>query len=384
MLDGIEEFYFLLYLLVVIVGIELSIFSIYKYQRGGYKQLPLDRMLFSIGLLYLIFDCSFFIFAINQVVITSNVLSAVLSMLTIFIIQVSIFPILLLVVIKEFSQIMHSQVNYLFMGIQLVLIVLNGIFNPLFSTITIIIKISTISVIIVYFVYLFREIRKKTSGEIKKRLQQVIIGTFINYLSLVFNLNIFIPFIYNNVAELLIVVGGIILLIGGYLFVFYGIYKFPTFYEVQWKENLIKLFIINQKKNSLLYSSDFSEGSKSMEDEIKKKYKTKSKKIEHFFTGGLEGIDKILSEISQSEDKQLQEIKKGDVVVLLEYGSGRLSHIVYVLVVEKALKSYKIFLNKIKNQFESFYKQLLLEDFERDKEKLLFKNFDLILQNLIV
>jgi hypothetical protein len=178
------------------------------------------------------------------------------------------------------------------------------------------------------------------------------------------------------------VIGGIILIMG-YLIVLFGVYKFPTFYEMQWKENLIKLFIINRKKNSLLFSSDFSDTSQPHQDVLKSQYEDKTVKMEHFFTGGIDGIDKILSEISQSKQKHLQEIKKGEVVVLLEYGSKTFSHIVYALIVRKALKSYRIFLTKIKNQFENFYKQLLMEEFKREKEKLLFKNFDLILNTLI-
>jgi hypothetical protein len=52
--------------------------------------------------------------------------------------------------------------------------------------------------------------------------------------------------------------------------------------------------------------------------------------------------------------------------------------------VRNPLKSHRVFLTKIKNQFQNFYKDLLIEDFEPKKEALLFQSFNVILKQLTV
>jgi hypothetical protein len=247
----------------------------------------------------------------------------------------------------------------------------------------ILIYIITISLNIAYFLYILVIINKETSGEIKYRLNQVIIGTILSYFSLFFVLNLFNTLINSYMLDILRYLGVSILFIGFGL-VISGIYNFPSFYEFQWKENLIKLFIVNQQKNSILYKKDFTDISASLKDKGLDMVISDITAVEQLFKGGIKGIDKILAEISYSRDKNLQEIKKGEVIVLLEYGSEKFSHILYALIVRNPLKSYRVFLTKIKNQFENFYKELLIEDFGRKREEQLFKSFDIILKTLIV
>ncbi len=382
-LNYYEEFQFLLYLLIIILGIELAFYSIYRFYKLSYKKLPLDKILLAIGTIYFLFISSLFFFTISQFFVVNFGTRDILYWLSIFIVQLNIMPLVIFVIIKEFSQIISLKINYIYLICGIILIILSAIMLILIPIIETLIYILTISLIIAYFFSIIFIINREISGEIKYRLNQVIFGTIMSYFSLFFVLNFF-NFLLNSYLLVTLRYLGVFILFAGFGMVLIGIYNFPTFYEFQWKENLIKLFIINQKKNSILYKKDFTDISTSLKNKGVDKVISDITALEQLIKGGIKGIDRILAEISYSRDKNLQEIKKGEVVVLLEYGTENFSHIVYALLVNNPLKSYRVFLTKIKNQFENFYKELLMEDFDRKREKLLFKSFDMILKTLIV
>jgi len=378
-----EEFQFLLYFLIIILGIELAFYSIYRFYKLSYKKLPLDKILLAIGTIYFLFVSSLWVFTIAQFFINNIGTREILYGLTIFILQLNIMPLVIFVIMKEFSQIISLKFNYLYLIFDGILIILSLIMLNFIPIMEILIYILTIFLIIAYFLSILVIINRETSGEIKYRLTQVIIGTILSYFSLFFVLTFFNTLINSSLLDILRYLGFIIL-IAGFGLVIIGIYNFPTFYEFQWRENLIQLFIINQKKNSILYKKDFTDISASLKDKGFDKVISDITALEQLFKGGIKGIDKILAEISYSRDKNLQEIKKGEIIVLLEYGSEKFSHILYALIVRNPLRSYRVFLTKIKNQFENFYKELLMEDFGRKREEQLFKSFDIILKTLIV
>jgi hypothetical protein len=99
---------------------------------------------------------------------------------------------------------------------------------------------------------------------------------------------------------------------------------------------------------------------------------------------GIIGIDMVLSEITNTKGETINKIQRPDSLILLEYGSGISSHIIYALIVKKDLKSNSYFLKLIRNQFESFYKEILkeLDEFKGSEEQL-FGSFDVLLENLL-
>ncbi len=166
----------------------------------------------------------------------------------------------------------------------------------------------------------------------------------------------------------------VVLLIFGFFISLLGLYMFPNLYGFKWEGNILKLFIINQENSLCLYSHDFS----------KLKSETKQKDYEQLFSVGIIGIDSILSAITDTRGEKINKIKQIDSLILLEYGSGVLSEIIYAVVVRKDLKNNINFLKAIKNQFESFYKEILSKlDNLKGSEEQLFGSFDIIIEDMI-
>ena len=69
---------------------------------------------------------------------------------------------------------------------------------------------------------------------------------------------------------------------------------------------------------------------------------------------------------------------------MLEYSSEFSNPLVYVLVVSGENESLKYFLKTVKEQFQGFFKEILMKLNEfKAEEKKLFTSFDIIINNLI-
>ncbi|TFG02893.1 MAG: hypothetical protein EU539_12715 [Promethearchaeota archaeon] len=163
----------------------------------------------------------------------------------------------------------------------------------------------------------------------------------------------------------------LILLIGGFIFALFGLNVYPALHKFTSEDNLLKLFIINQKNNTCLYSRDFTE---TKSDDPQKDY-------EKVFSIGIIGIDSILGEITNTKTEKINKIKRVGSYILLEYGSGITSQIIYTLLVRRDLKNNIYLLKYIKKQFESLYKDFLdkLETLEGSEEQI-FGSFDKIIR----
>jgi hypothetical protein len=192
----------------------------------------------------------------------------------------------------------------------------------------------------------------------------ILLFSILNYLPTLITVDYI--YIYFSICLILLIIGFIIALM--------GLFTFPSLYGYKWDKNILKLFIINQEDNKCLYSYDF----------VERKSDTNQKDYEKIFSVGIVGIDMILSEITNTKRETMNKIKQSDSLILLEYGSGIVSQIIYVLVVKKDRKSNRIFLKSIKNNFESFYREILKElKYLKGSEEQLFGSFDIIIKDMI-
>jgi len=255
------------------------------------------------------------------------------------------------------------------------------IFALMFDTTTRQFRVSMGLVLIsgLYIAFLQYRIIQTSIGSIKKRFILIFLGEIIMIISLFFGARIVAEFFQYQNRDLLYIIG-MILMFSGSLIFFLSVYNFPPFFETGWKTNLIQLFIINQKNNNCLYSMDFKEffkRDKHISDSILIDDK------DRFFSGGLLGIDAIISEITNTKKEKINKIKQGDSFILLDYGT-KPSFITYALLVKNDINSIRYCLNDIKTQFESFYKEILMNlDEIKGNEELLFGSFDIILKNII-
>jgi hypothetical protein len=234
--------------------------------------------------------------------------------------------------------------------------------------------------------------------------------------------------LYLGTIEIMSFISSSFLFIG-LLFVFFAIFNYPEFLEFKWTDALSALYIIDTNKKECLYNYDFYKKLKESrvymsKDQggllnvqewehdlemrectncgygLREEWTTcpicntpvdpnapllpKEKNREDIFSGGLVGIDSIISTITNTEDEKINKIKQGNSLILLEHGSGFTSQLDYVLIVRQEQRSFRMFLNTLRNQFESFYKEILLNLNEIEgNPDLLFLSFDIIIENIV-
>ena len=74
---------------------------------------------------------------------------------------------------------------------------------------------------------------------------------------------------------------------------------------------------------------------------------------------GIVGISDVFDEITKTYHNRIKTIKYGNFSILLEYEEDPKSQFLFVLFVNKNMKSLELFLKKVKNQFLTTYKSLL-------------------------
>jgi hypothetical protein len=381
-LSEIREIQFLLCLINIILGTQLAIFFFYRYHKINTEKLQLNKILLSYGSICLLSIISAFILIINRFFISIPYLKEMFVKLSYILIFFSIITFLYFITSEEFSKIIK-------LNIVKVLIILN--FIPIILIIVIpsnafIFSFIKIIIMVLYLVLLgtFQtRLVIKARGKIKKHLIQILIGGIIYFGSLFFIIEIFIHLLYplENSTSLLFLFT--LLFIAGFIIILSGVFDFPAFFELNWEENLITLFIINQNNNSCLFKYNFS-GIFQEGRILKEKNEYYQKSFEDIILGGITGIDRIIAEITNTENEKINKIKREDSIVFLEYGSNFFSNITYALITKKDLNSNLYFLKSLKKKFEYIFKEVLIDVEVFEEKEQLFKNFDVIIDDLLL
>lgn len=366
-LNKIQEIELLFYLTTTILGIQLVIYFLYRYYKIRDERLPLNMILLSFGVFFIFFIISDFILAINRLFILDPIWTEIIYKFGYVSMFLSTIALLFFISIKEFSKIINTKIAKSLIIINLIPIIV-VILLPSSELFTFLIVTIILSAILIYFLIFQIRLINTSKGIIKNRLLLIFIGTDLSIISLFVVMEIIAGFYPLNILIFM----GISLLMAGLIIVLLGVHSFPAFYELKWKDNLLRLLIIDQKNHTSLYSYDFSE------------LKSKHKDYKRLFSGGITGIDSILSAITKTEGEKMNKIKQADSLILLEYGTRSPLQIAYALIVKEDLDSNRFFLKTIKNQFEAFYKEILSEvDSFIGSEEQLFGSFDLIIKGLL-
>ncbi len=371
-LNNVQEIEFLSYLTGIFLGLELVIYMFYRYHKTKDERLPLNKILLSYGMFYSLLILGIFISAINRFFISDAFEKELFYKIGLISILFSSITFLFFIRIEEFSKIINLRIARYIMLIGLISIIII-FFLPVNFTISFII-VSILTIILLSYILVIQiKLIITSKGNIKKRLNLVFIGEVLDIISLSFISESPLGFSQIDFLSTLFFIG-VILLISGFIVASLGVYAFPVFYEFKLKENLLKLYIINQDSNYSLFSHDFSD------------IKQDDAHIDHeiLFSGGIIGIDIIISLITDTKNENINKIKQADSFILLEYGTQFSSNIIYALVVKNDIKSNRYFLKSIKDQFESFYKEMLSElDNITGSKKLLFSSFEVLINNII-
>lgn len=381
-LSEIREIQFLLCLINIILGTQLGIFFFYRYRKINAVRLQLNKILLSYGSICLLSIISAFILIINRFFISSPYLKEILDKLGYILLFFSIIIFLYFMTSEEFSKIIKLnivKVLIILVFIPIILVILIPSNALIFS----IIKIIVIVLYLALFGTFQTRLVIKARGKIKKHLIQILIGGIIYFGSLFFIIEIFINLLYPLENSTILLFLCTISFIAGFIIILSGIFGFPAFFELNWEENLMNFFIINQINNSCLFKYNFS-GIFQEGRFLKENNDYTQKKFENILSGGVTGIDRIIAEITNTENEKINKIEREDSLIFLEYGSNISSNLTYVLITKKDLNSNLYFLNSLKKQFESIFKEILSDVEHFEEKEQLFKNFDVIIDDLLL
>lgn len=372
-----SELQFLSYLIPVIMGIQLAFYFFHQYYKIQDIHLPLNRVLLAFGsfILFIVLGPLFIQIARNFVKegLVYEIVSRIGWGLAFFsTIMVSVF-----IIKKEFSMIINLKTAK-------ILMILN--FIPVLSVFLIPATRSSIFIACIFFVvlnglYIIRFqliLISRSVGSIKTKFRLFFIGAMVSFISLIFATLVGLRSLPPIINEIIYFIGVGVLFIG-FIIMYFSIYNFPPFYEFEWRENLFKLYIINQRNYSCLYHYNFIQ-------EFEKNRVIDQKlsiKRDLIFSRGIIGIQSIITIITGIKNEKINKIKQGDFHIFLEYGVNP-SSITYVLIVKRDLTSAHHLLKTVRIQFEDFYKEILLnlDNLKQEQEKL-FESFDIIINRIL-
>jgi len=376
-----QEIQFLAYLSAVVIGIQLSFYFFYQYYKIQDVYLRLNRILLSYGSFTLLIVSGALFLNISRIFVADPMANAILNKIGWVCALFSPIGFLYFIVLKEFSKIMNLKIVKILMILSLipifVVIIVPSTSSPLF--------IASLSFTLLGAYYLFSfQIRliKQSVGTIKIKFIQFFFGELISLSSLFFAVQVGLGILPPGITELVYFIG-VGILLTGFIIMFFSAYEFPPFYEFEWKENLLKLFIINQKDNNCLYYCNLSEAVKQKISTDKIESLPSLSYGDRLFSGGIAGIEDIISAITDTKGEKINKIRQEDSIILLEYGTTP-SNITYAMLVEKDLASHQHLLKLLKRQFEIYYKEVLLnlDNFKENQEQL-FRSFDLIINDIL-
>lgn len=365
-----KELQFLAYLVPVIMGIQLTIYFYYQYKKLEDEQLPLNRVLLAFGsfILFIVFGPLFIQIARNFIVDESihEIVYRTGWALAFF----STIAFSSYIIREEFSLIINVKFAKALLMLNFIpifcLFFLPSLRSPIF--------IGSIFFVAVNGLYIIRFqviLIQKSVGKVRRKIQFFLIGAIISLFALVFAILVGLQILPPIINEVVYFTGVIDLFIG-FLIMYFSVYNFPPFYEFEWRENLIKLFIINHENYKTLYSSD-----------IVQDPHFKSENIDRIFSKGISGIEKIITLITNSKTEKINKIQQDDYLIIFEYGLNP-SSLIYIFIVRKDLFSSIHLLRSVKMHFESFFREILLnlDDLDEVQEKI-FLSFDELMDKIL-
>lgn len=378
MLVNLREVYLPVMIFSIILDYQLAIYFLYLYRKHRQDKIGLNKFLLAFSTIFAIGATSYIFLIIGSFYVPDIILADLFIRFGVSLLQAGILLVLLILLSKPFRNLINSRLVK-------VISVLSGI-SVIYALFLYVELLGLLPCIIIgfiggtYFMYFQIKLIKLTSGSIHSRLLITLVG------EIIFLIGMFLGSGSLNVPELA-EIKDILYIVGSYvvnfglLLVLYGTIKFPGVPEFEWKNKLLKLYVVDAMNLFELYSYDFSR-SRIFVNETKPTY---SNDVNNSLNSiGVVGISDVFDEITKTYQNRVKTIKYGKFSILLEYEEDPKSQFLFVLFVETDMKSLELFLKKVKNQFLTSYKSLLTtyDIVERFRESL-FSSFDLVLEKLL-
>ncbi len=378
-----QEIQVLFYLIPVLIGVQLALYFFYQYHKLQDVNLKLNRILLSFGTFSLLIILGALLMNISRVLIEDPLLKEIMIRIGWCCSLSAPFGFLYFIKIKEFSGLMNLKVLKIIMVLSLtpiiVVLVIPSVRSPIF--------VSSIlfTVLTAYYVFSFQiKVIRRAMGLIRKKFIQFFFGELVSLSSIGLAVPVGLGVFPSGLNEIIYFLG-VSILLTGFVILFFSGYEFPPFYEFEYRENLSKLFVINQKDNTSLYYCNLIEMVVQLTQKNKNISEISRTNGDKIFSGGIVGIESVITAITGTQTEKIDKIKHEDAFILLEYSTVTPS-ITYALVVRKDLSSLRHLLQSIKSKFELYYKEILLnlDKFSEMKgQGRLFEDFNPIIKNML-
>ncbi|MFX1449754.1 MAG: hypothetical protein ACFFCM_02855 [Promethearchaeota archaeon] len=205
---------------------------------------------------------------------------------------------------------------------------------------------------------------RNTFDEVRKKLIISLVGLVLLFLGIYFSTPTRLEWFETKFpsSSIITIIFQLVSLLGIFLFS-YGVIGYSFSLELQWQNNLIAIYIIDRRSNSVLYHKDY------LECEIKS---------EEIFAGGIAGIVKIIKDFTNSH-KNLDVIHIENKSILLEFGKN----IISAMLIKKNLLNAQHILKEITRMFEFYFWDYLENRDLKAAQSEIFKPMEIITRNLI-
>ncbi|MBY9020110.1 MAG: hypothetical protein KGD67_03560 [Candidatus Lokiarchaeota archaeon] len=378
MLVNLREVYLPAMIFSIILDYQLALYFLYLYRKHRKDNIGLNKFLLSFSNLFGIGATSYLFLVIGSFYINDSYLNELFFRIGVSLLQGGILITLMILMSKPFLTLINSRLIK-------IISVLSGIsiIYLLFFYINLIGLIPSIIIGLIgggYFLYFQTELIKLTSGTVHSRLLITLIG------EVIFLIGMFLGSFLPNIP-MLFEINDVFYFSGSYVVnigliaIFYGTFKFPGVLEFNWKNNLLKLYIIDARNLFELYSYDFSK-TRNFADGHETHYNTDENNTINSI--GVVGISDVFDEITKTYRNRVKTITYGNFSILLEFEEDPKSQFLFVLFVEKNMSSLQVFLKKVKKQFLTSYEGPLANyDLINKFRETIFSGFDLILQKIL-
>jgi len=378
MLVSLREVYLPAMIFSIILDYQLAIYFFYLYRKHQKDKIGLNKFLLIFSSIFGIGATSYLFLVIGSFYINDGYVTELFIRIGVSLLQSGIIVVLLILLSKPFFTLINSRVVKIICAISSV-----NIIYILFLYVKPIGLFPSILIGFIgggYFLYFQIKLIKLTSGTVHSRMVMTLIGEVIFMIGMFAGSGLPNIPVFFAVSDFYYFIGSYIVNIG-LMVIIYGTFKFPGVPEFNWKNNLLKLYIIDARNLFELYSYDFNK-SRILLDEIENRYINEENNPINSI--GVVGISDVFDEITKTYQNRVKTIKYGNFSILLEYEEDPKSQFLFVLFVDKNMKSLELFLNKVKTQFLNSYKGLLAnyDIIDRFRDTI-FSGFDVILQNIL-
>jgi len=378
MLVSLREVYLPAMVFSIILGYQLAVYFLYLYRKHRKDKIGLNKFLLTFSSIFGIGATSYLFLVIGSFYINDGYLTELFVRIGVSLLQSGIIVVLLILLSKPFLTLINSRVVKIICAISSL--------NILYILFLYVKPIGLFPSVLIgfiggcYFLYFQIKLVKLTSGTVHSRLLMTLIGEVIFIIGMFLGSGLSNIPVFFAVSDFYYFIGSYVVNLG-LLVIIYGTFKFPGVPEFNWKNNLLKLYVIDARNFFELYSYNFNK-TRNYPDEIKNHYINEENNPINSI--GVVGISDVFDEITKTYKNRVKTIKYGKFSILLEYEEDPKSQFLFVLFVDTNMKSLQLFLKNVKAQFLNSYKGLLANyDIVDRFRDTIFSGFDVILQNIL-